>query len=256
MTAHETLTRTGVRRLLSRESRLGNHKGSVGVILAMMRLSSLGAAAITAVVLAAGCSGGTTGESVPTTVGSTTIAHPTASRIHKAASPAKRATRPTTPTLVHPCNRPARAGEALGGIAIYDSKPSIRARLGVALGFGRDGDVSVWRYRDLSVEFAAHQGVVRVVATSPGATTNDGIGVGSSGESLIRVYRGHLRSSFVSFYGPGSSSPRSVSAYGFDATYLHSGLSFRLAKDTVQQVQLDGGCPVQRLSDDGGPKGA
>jgi hypothetical protein len=221
----------------------------------MMRLKSLGAVAITAAVLAAGCSGGSTPESAPTTVGSTTSAHPTTSRIPKAASPGKGATRPTTPVLVHPCNRPARAGETLGGIAIYDSKPSIRARLGVALGFGRDGDVSVWRYRGLSVEFAAHQGVVRVVVISPGATTSDGIGVGSSGEFLSRAYRGHLRSSFVSFYGPGSSSPRSVSAYGFDATYPHSGLSFRLANDIVQQVQLDGGCPVQRLSDDG-PKGA
>ncbi len=106
------------------------------------------------------------------------------------------------------------------------------------------------------MEFAAHQGVVRVEATSPGAT-DDGIGVGSRSESLVSAYRGHLRSSFVSFYGPGSASPRSVSAYGFDATYPHSGLSFRLTDHRVQQVRLDGGCPVQRFSDNGpGPSGA
>src|SRR5258707_840098 len=85
----------------------------------------------------------------------------------------------------------------------------------------------------------------------PIAPTEVGIGVGSRSESLVGAYRGHLRSSFVSFYGPGSPNPSAVSAYGYDATYPHSGLSFRLTDHTVQQIQLNGGCPVQRFSDNG-----
>jgi len=117
--------------------------------------------------------------------------------------------------------------------------------LGAPLGVGRDGEVTVWRYRGLSVEFAARQGVVRVVADSPSAATDAEVGVGSSGASLERAYRGHLHSSFIAFSGPGR-----VSAYGFDVTYPNSGLSFQLTDGRIQEVRLDGGCPVQRLSDD------
>lgn len=192
--------------------------------------------------------------------GSVLVASCSSARDHAATTSSTRApnaaahgnvvTTPTASTLAHSCRRPTRAGETLGGVAIYDSKSAVRARLGAPLGFERDGDVAVWRYRDLRVEFAEHQGVVRVEAISPLAKTNVGIGVGSSGESLVAAYPGHLRSSYVTFHGPGAATPAGINAYGFDTTYPHSGMSFRLTEGRVQQIRLDGGCPVQRLSDD------
>ncbi len=192
---------------------------------------------VVAVVAATACGSSTHRASEPRVAASTTTSVRT--------SPSKIAEPRTRPKPTRACYRPTRAGETLGGIAIYDSTRSVRARLGAALGLGRDGEVAVWRYRGLSVEFATHQGVVRIVADSPGATTDAGVGVGSSGASLVGAYRGHLHSSFIALSGPGR-----VSAYGFDVTYPNSGFSFQLKDGRIQEVRLNGGCPVQRLSDD------
>jgi hypothetical protein len=144
------------------------------------------------------------------------------------------------------CDRPARVGETLGGVRIYEPKQAVKARLGKPTNYGRDGDVQVWRFRRITVEFAAHQGVVRVESAVRGPTTDANVGVGSSGDALAHAYAGHLRSSFVAF-GLGGT----ISGYGFDVTSPKSGLSFRLRAGRVTTIRLNGGCPVSRLSDDG-----